>query len=287
MNWKDRCRAAAVEIRTADTILIGAGAGMGVDSGLPDFRGNEGFWKAYPPFKKAGISFIDAANPKNFFSNPRQAWGFYGHRFQLYSSTLPHPGFDVLRNWAERKSKGYFVFTSNVDGHFQAAGFDTNKIVECHGSINHWQCSICCNEKIRKMSDFDMNIDASTFLADEPIPRCPECTEVARPNILMFGDSQWIDTRTNDQVLRYNQWQREVRPSKMVIIEIGAGTAVPTVRWECETVAQYENGTLIRINPRDDNVPQDGISIKKSALEAILEIDKYLKLPSPDSISSH
>lgn len=39
---------AAEAIRNADAILIGAGAGMGVDSGLPDFRGNDGFWKAYP-----------------------------------------------------------------------------------------------------------------------------------------------------------------------------------------------------------------------------------------------
>ena len=276
MNWKDRCRAAAAEIHSADAILIGAGAGIGVDSGLPDFRGNEGFWKAYPPLEKARMSFTDVANPNSFISNPRLAWGFYGHRYRLYSSTAPHRGFGILRKWADHKPKGYFIFTSNVDGHFQTSGFDANKVVECHGSIHHWQCSICCNEKISAMSDFQIDVDESTLLADEPIPRCPGCQEVARPNILMFGDSQWIETRTNDQVLRYNQWQRDVRPSKMAIIEIGAGNAVPTVRWECETVKQYEDGTLIRINPRDDDVPQDGIAIKANALDAILEIDKYL-----------
>ena len=42
---------AAEAVRCADALLIGAGAGMGVDSGLPDFRGPEGFWKAYPPFR--------------------------------------------------------------------------------------------------------------------------------------------------------------------------------------------------------------------------------------------
>ena len=56
-------RSAAEAIATADALLIGAGAGMGVDSGLPDFRGDEGFWKAYPPLKKLGISFYEMADP--------------------------------------------------------------------------------------------------------------------------------------------------------------------------------------------------------------------------------
>ena len=54
MNWKDRCRAAAAEIHLADAILIGAGAGIGVDSGLPDFRGNEGFLESLSAVQKSG-----------------------------------------------------------------------------------------------------------------------------------------------------------------------------------------------------------------------------------------
>ena len=42
-------------INEAEAILITAGAGMGVDSGLPDFRGNEGFWNAYPIAKKLNL----------------------------------------------------------------------------------------------------------------------------------------------------------------------------------------------------------------------------------------
>jgi NAD-dependent SIR2 family protein deacetylase len=71
---------AAALMREADGLLITAGAGMGVDSGLPDFRGNEGFWKAYPALAKAGLSFTSIACPDAFRRNPRQAWGFYGHR---------------------------------------------------------------------------------------------------------------------------------------------------------------------------------------------------------------
>src|SRR5687767_3247595 len=96
---------AADAILGADALLIGAGAGMGVDSGLPDFRGDEGFWKAYPPFR--GKSFSSMSNPQWFLSDPPQAWGFFGHRLHLYRDTMPHEGFAVLLRWAQAKSAGY------------------------------------------------------------------------------------------------------------------------------------------------------------------------------------
>lgn len=79
-------------IKQADSVLITAGAGMGVDSGLPDFRGKEGFWRAYPYAKKLGLNFQDLANPRWFIENPRLAWAFYGHRLNLYRNTQPHEG---------------------------------------------------------------------------------------------------------------------------------------------------------------------------------------------------
>lgn len=110
---------AAALIAGADALVIAAGAGMGVDSGLPDFRGNVGFWKAYPALASDGVGFMDIASPAAFLEHPRRAWGFYGHRLALYRETVPHPGFGLLRKWGETKQNGYFVFTSNVDGHFQ------------------------------------------------------------------------------------------------------------------------------------------------------------------------
>ena len=81
-------RKAAQLIRRSKAIVIATGAGMGVDSGLPDFRGSEGFWKAYPPFRDLGLSFYELADPRWFRENPRQAWGFYGHRMNLYRACL-------------------------------------------------------------------------------------------------------------------------------------------------------------------------------------------------------
>lgn len=121
MNSADIDRAAAL-LDQADLLIVAAGAGMGVDSGLPDFRGNQGFWHAYPALGRAGMEFTSVASPATFRTDPALAWGFYGHRLNLYRATTPHPGFALLRQWGERMAHGVGVFTSNVDGQFQAPG---------------------------------------------------------------------------------------------------------------------------------------------------------------------
>jgi NAD-dependent SIR2 family protein deacetylase len=69
-----------LKINDFDKVLVTAGAGMGVDSGLPDFRGDQGFWEAYPLLKEKDLSFVDMANPQAFEYYPYLAWGIYGHR---------------------------------------------------------------------------------------------------------------------------------------------------------------------------------------------------------------
>ena len=67
---------AAEIISGADALVIGAGAGIGVDSGLPDFRGNEGFWQVYPALARAQFNFTEVASPRTFQRDPSLAWGF-------------------------------------------------------------------------------------------------------------------------------------------------------------------------------------------------------------------
>lgn len=113
----------AEPLSEAEGLLVTAGAGMGVDSGLPDFRGTDGFWRAYPDLAQSSICFQEIANPRTFMADPQLAWGFYGHRLALYRATVPHVGFDLLRKFAEPMKKGAFVYTSNVDGRFHKAGW--------------------------------------------------------------------------------------------------------------------------------------------------------------------
>lgn len=112
---KQKTEAATLLIYNADALLITAGAGMGVDSGLPDFRGAIGFWEAYPALGRANIRFEDIACPQAFIEHPEVAWGFYGHRLNLYRATPPSSSFQFLLDMAETMPYGAFVFTSNVD----------------------------------------------------------------------------------------------------------------------------------------------------------------------------
>ena len=267
---------AAEAIGSAEALLITAGAGIGVDSGLPDFRGNEGFWRAYPPLKRLGINFVDMANPIWFKRDPELAWGFYGHRLGLYRATDPHDGFRILREWGDGRPAGSFVFTSNVDGQFQRAGFDEERILECHGSIHHLQCTARCNDEITKADPFEVLVDEETFQANPPLPSCPTCGALARPNVLMFGDWGWQPGRTTTQEGRFSSWVSNLGDVRLAIVEIGAGTAVPTVRMTSEQLARRPGATLIRINVREPQVPGDHVGLALGGLEALQEIGERM-----------
>jgi NAD-dependent SIR2 family protein deacetylase len=263
---------AADWIRGADALIIGAGAGIGVDSGLPDFRGDEGFWKAYPPFRDRGLSFVDMANPRWFRTDPAQAWGFYGHRLNLYRKTEPHVGFQRLLEWGKAKKHGYFVFTSNVDGQFQKAGFDPKLLAECHGSIHHFQCISDCSAEIWSAEGIQVSIDPVTYTATEELPHCRYCRRLARPNILMFGDGAWNPGLTDRQDKALDAWLEKNDGCKIVAIECGAGRAIPSVRHFCERRGQR----LIRINPREPKVRPGHLSLPCGALEALQGIAEAL-----------
>ena len=260
--------AAAQAIGRAEALFITAGAGMGVDSGLPDFRGPEGFWRAYPPLEELGIRFEQMANPRWFRDDPELAWGFYGHRLNLYRGSSPHAGFAILRGWAEQKPLGAFVFTSNVDGHFQKAGLPENRIVEIHGSINFLQCSEPCAEEIFSAETLQIEVDESTLRAAPPLPLCPRCGETLRPNILLFGDGQWLWNRTEKQREKFEAWMSGLPGKSLTIIEIGAGTSIPSVRHASEALQKF-GAKLVRINPNESQGPPETISIASGALDAL------------------
>jgi NAD-dependent SIR2 family protein deacetylase len=266
---------AALTLRRADALLITAGAGMGVDSGLPDFRGPQGFWKAYPPYRHLGLNFAQVANPHWFDADPPLAWGFYGHRLHLYRDTMPHAGFEILRRWQTRMSAGTRIFTSNVDGQFQKAGFDPNHIMEAHGSIHHLQCT-ACPAPIWDAAGIQVTVDPQTFRATGPLPKCPRCGRIARPNILMFGDSRWYSNRTDAQENALDQWFHQLSGKTLVIVECGAGSAVPTVRRFSERIAALFAATLIRINVRESEVTPGHIALPMGAAEALTKIDALL-----------
>mgnify|MGYP002641082226 CR=1 FL=1 len=271
MNITEYLQRAKQLLKDADAIFITAGAGMGVDSGLPDFRGVEGFWNAYPKAKELGLHFEEMANPEWFTSDPHLAWAFYGHRLHLYRDTIPHKGFKKLLELSHTKSHGAYVFTSNVDGQFQKSGFGEGDMMECHGSIHHLQCIDNCQGMLWSGNETYIQIEEG-FKARDPLPTCPICGAMARPNILMFGDFGWEYARTKVQREKMNSWLDtiESKNAKLAIVEIGAGTSVATVRNTSEYIAKRFNVPLIRINPRESFGAQIGLPL--GAVEVLDQI---------------
>lgn len=269
----DRLSRAAAALAKADGLLVTSGAGMGIDSGLPDFRGPGGFWSVYPALGRARIAFESIANPAAFESNPRLAWGFYGHRLDLYRRTEPHAGFGLLLDMAKAMPQGIRAFTSNVDGQFQKARYSPDTVCEIHGSIHHLQCTEDCGQHIWSAGDFHPDIDRDQCRLVGDLPHCPHCGALARPNILMFGDWGWLDRRTTAQYQRLQQWLRTVE--NLVCIEIGAGTNISTVRHFSENCG----GRLIRINPAEPEVPDatTDISLPLGGLDGITRLQQAFK----------
>lgn len=267
--------AAAEIIRQAEVLVITAGAGMGVDSGLPDFRGNQGFWQAYPPYARLGLSFVECANPEHFQRDPAFGWGFYGHRTNLYRETVPHDGFSLIRQWIQDKHAPYFVVTSNVDGQFQKAGFADESILEVHGSIHWLQCLAPCSAAIWPNHE-QIPVDPVSMRAGH-IPRCPDCGGVSRPNILMFGDWSWLPERTHQQELRFQRFLDQHGDKRIAVIELGAGTAIPTIRATSERLGwHHEKATVLRINTCEPEIAAPHIGMACGALEGLRQIHRLL-----------
>lgn len=243
----------------ADGIVITAGAGMGVDGGIPDFRGASGLWSAEKD------NFMKFANGNAFHERPLEAWNFYIMRLITYSRFEPHQGYYDLKKLIDGKDS--FVVTSNVDGHFERSGYDANKIYEIHGNLKYIQCSKHCCDAIQPMPHFERELTS----LDEA-PHCPYCGEVSRPVVLMFDDYWFVAKTTITQALKYKNWA--VDKKNLVGIELGAGTAVPSIR----SFGMHNTATLIRINPHDYQISRkQDISIAETALNGIQSLLKILE----------
>lgn len=273
MSQESSLKRAAELVAQARMVLVTAGAGMSVDSGLPDYRSKDGLWNRFPAYKKLRADYAALTRPSAFYRDPSFAWGFYGHCLQLYRVARPHAGYEHLQLMLERIGISYFVLTTNVDGQFLKAGYSGHRLRECHGTIHQFQCLAPCRRETWSADDETVIVDLETMRAMEPLPSCPFCGGLARPALFAFGDTQYVWEATQTQADNYLQWQTTVTHGHIVVIEVGSGTTVPGLRREGLRLANEHGGHLIRINLEEADVerPQD-ISIKLPAADALTSL---------------
>jgi len=166
---------------------------------------------------------------------------------------------------------------ANSGGEIEAAlraGFDPARLHEIHGSIHHLQCLSPCGGAIWDAAGEDAEVDESTMRARR-IPRCPTCGGVARPNVLMFGDLGWIPDRSAAQRARFAGFLEDVRDARLAVVELGAGTAIASIRMLSESLGARGAG-VVRINPREEGIGPPHVGIAAGALEGLRAIDAAL-----------
>lgn len=286
-----KAREAAGLIRDADCLLFLSGAGMGVDSGIGTFRGqNAAKWL---PLTELKMDFSAMSKPSWFETsgNPRLAFGYWHWIHNTYvNNSHPHEGYRMLQQWAEQKRFPAMSYTSNIDGHWLESGMPAERVVEIHGSVRYLQCRDNCTTDIWQDPALlgDLKVDADTHLpaVDTPLPLCKHCKRAyARPNVKMFQDTSWNAQRTDEQKDRWTRYVEEtLEGQKVVLIECGAGTAVPTVRMTVERILrQNHKASLVRINLEQYGMtgtfqaaPLKGVSMACGALEGLKAINSFL-----------
>merc|ERR1719350_1386112 len=92
---------AAEALEKCHALVITAGAGMGVDSGMPAFRGNRSLWKD----REVSMTYEEMSDDKWFFEDPAFAWGVNYTQLEMYRQTPTHAGYETLLAWTERLGK--------------------------------------------------------------------------------------------------------------------------------------------------------------------------------------
>ncbi len=205
-------------LRTARSVAVLTGAGISKESGIPTFReAQTGLWARYEP--------TELATPEAFNENPELVWQWYTWRRGLIQATEPNPGHYALAR-LEAQVPQFTLITQNVDGFHKIAG--SENILELHGNIFRTKCSV--EHTVIKSWDESQG--------DEP-PRCPNCGEYLRPDVVWFCEG-----------LPQDVLAAAIRAAQSAEIFLSIGTSAVVHPAASIPVYALESGAvLIEINP--------------------------------------
>ncbi len=260
-------------LEESEVFVLLTGAGMGADSGIPTYRGEDGSWgKIQNEFQR---NITEVMNPEFMRENLLYMWNRFVKRIEFFKNNEPHTGYRLILKWFEQYAEDFFCLSSNIDGQLYKADFNPGKIFEIHGNIQYLQCSTPCQQNYwpyLKPENFMMEEEITL----DDIPRCPYCHNFARPNVLLFNDKTFVRTRANEQKQKWEAFLETNKNKQILAIEIGAGIQVKNIRIKSLQLAREHKANIIRINPDYDQIEKPHIGIAQKALETILEIDSFL-----------
>ncbi len=213
-------------LNKSDKVTVITGAGISAESGVPTFRGEDGLWKNFRA--------EELATPYAFNENPKLVWEWYNWRRELISKCEPNPAHYFLVKLEQDKGDNFLLITQNVDGLHRRAG--SKRIIEIHGCLWRVKC-ISCSYK-------DYNYD----IPIEILPKCPECGNLLRPDVVWFGES-----------LDYNDLERSIEAciNCDLLIVIGtSGVVQPVASFPFQAKSKNKDLKLIDINPTKNPISE-------------------------------
>ena len=233
----------AQKLKDSRKIVFVTGAGISQESGIPTFRGKDGYWRKYDPMKLASI---DA-----FYDDPKLVWEWYEDRRKNILSVKPNEGHFAISQMEEFKD--VVVLTQNIDGLHQRSG--STNVLELHGSIIRIKCTVC---------DF---IDNITENFESLPPKC-KCGSMLRPDVVWFGEP-----------LPQNIWQSAIKEASICDVMIIVGTSLVVSPANTLPVYAKQNGAiLIEVNPEKTVMSNDmALSIQATSAEVLPKILSIFK----------
>ena len=227
-NISDNIEKLKEKIRTADAVVIGAGAGLSTAAGFT--YSGERFEKYFSDFrKKYGIEDMYSGGFYPY-ETPEEHWAYWSRYIYInrYMDT-PKPVYENLLKLVA--DKDYFVITTNVDHCFQKAGFDKKRLFYTQGDYGLFQCSEpCCQETfdnedvIREMAEQQKDMKIPTEL----LPVCPHCGKPLTMNLR--SDDKFVeDEGWHRAAERYEDFLRTRAGQKILFLELGVGYNTPVI----------------------------------------------------------
>ena len=224
----DKISAAAQILRNAETILIGAGAGLSTAAGYT-YSGAR-FQKYFSDFEQK-YGFHDMYSGGFYpYETPEEFWAFWSRN--IFYNRYDQPPSEVHQKLLQLvRDKNYFVLTTNVDHLFQNNGFDKARLFYTQGDYGLFQCPTPCHDKtydnekiVRKMIAVQKNMRVPSVL----FPHCPKCGEIMTTN-LRIDDSFVEDEGWRAASKRYENFLRENLLGDIVYLELGVGSNTPAI----------------------------------------------------------
>ncbi len=214
-------------------LLIITGAGVSAESGIPTFRGEDGYWRNLDPAK--------LATPGAFAKDPGLVWEWYRERRQRIRNAQPNPAHKAIAKLAQYAQE-FLLVTQNVDDLHARAGSSKEKMVQIHGDIFVTRCSRC------DFSRHDYEHEHEHESEDIDLPRCPRCEGLMRPGVVWFGEQlPWDELRRVENYL-------EDGPCDFVIVAGTTATFGYIIDWALR--ASRDVGELIEVNPDETPLSQ-------------------------------